>query len=84
MTALLQYLEFRNFGLLKMATPFICSKGRFVSQGVSIVAKKEGKSGRGWGDEWVEDPASLCRQRVLELVMHLIAKSHIALREQSL
>lgn len=33
MTALLQHLEFRNFGLFKLATPFICSKGRFVSKG---------------------------------------------------
>lgn len=39
MTALLQHLEFRNFGLFKLTTPFICSNGRFVSQGVSIVAK---------------------------------------------
>lgn len=50
MTALLQYLEFRNFGLLKKATPFICSKGRFVSQGVSIVAKTEKESQGGAGE----------------------------------
>lgn len=44
MTALLQHLEFRNFGLFKLATPSICSKGRFVSKGVSIVAKTEKES----------------------------------------
>lgn len=41
MTALLQLLELRNLGLFEMATPFVCSKGRFVLQVVSIVAKTE-------------------------------------------
>lgn len=57
MTALLQHLEFRNFGLFKLATPSICSKGRFVSKGVSIVAKTE--KVEGVVDDWVEDPALL-------------------------
>lgn len=39
---------FRNLGLFNMAPPFICSKGRFVSQGVSIAAGAErGREGPG-------------------------------------
>ena len=50
MTAFLQCLELRNFGPFQMATPCLCSKGRFVSQGVSIAAKaeKESQGGADW------------------------------------
>lgn len=48
MTALLS-LDLRNSGLFRVATPLICSKGRFVSHGVSIVAKTEKESPGGAG-----------------------------------
>jgi len=41
----------------------------------------ERKSGRGWLDEWAEDPAQLESWSVLELVIHLIAKSHAGMCE---
>lgn len=49
-----------------MAPPFICSKGRFVSQGVSIAAKAE-RGREGPVGERAGDPAQPHGQPVLEL-----------------
>lgn len=42
--------QLKCFGLFKMATPFIHSKGRFVLQGASIVAEASFPEceGQGW------------------------------------
>lgn len=59
------------------AAPSVCSKGRFVSQGVSIAA------GQG-GAEQAQDPASRWSCPGLQLSMRLIAKLCVGLSEQLL